>query len=148
MRLLRKLSVVAFMLSLMCGLSNAQQTPKRVMNGGPSPLFDSIKKNLLSDFAELGYVEGRDVVIEPRFAEQKLERLPSLASELASTNVDVIVALGAPAAVAAQKATSTIPVIFSIVTDPVAVKLVASMDKPGGNVTGITNLDPQQASKQ
>ncbi len=114
MRILGKLSIVAFVLSLMlCGLSNAQQGPKRVgilINGSPSPLFDSIKKNLLSDFAELGYMEGRDVVIEPRFAELKLERLPSLASELATANVDVIVALGGPAAVAAQKATSTIPV--------------------------------------
>src|SRR4029453_356064 len=110
MKFLGKLSAVAFVLSLMCCLSNAQQTPKRVgilINGGPSPLFDSIKKNLLSDFDELGYVEGRDVIIEPRFAELKLERLPSLASELANANVDVIVALGAPAAVAAQKATST-----------------------------------------
>jgi hypothetical protein len=135
----------------MCGVSSAQQNPKRVgilINGGPSPLFDSIKKNLLSDFAELGYVEGRDVVIEPRFAELKLERLPSLASELANANVDVIVALGAPAAVAAQKATSTIPVIFSIVADPISVNLVASMDRPGSNVTGITSFDPQQASKQ
>jgi putative ABC transport system substrate-binding protein len=151
MRLLAKLSAVAFVLSLMGGLSNAQQNPKRVgilINGGPSPLFDSIKKNLLNDFAQLGYVEGRDIVIEPRFAELKLERLPSLASELASANVDVIVALGGPASVAAQKATSTIPVIFSIVTDPLALKLVASMDKPGSNVTGITSLDPQQASKQ
>jgi putative tryptophan/tyrosine transport system substrate-binding protein len=151
MRLLGKLSVAAFVLSLMCGLSNAQQNPKRVgipINGGPTPLFDSIKKNLLSDFAELGYVEGRDVVIEPRFAELKLERLPSLASELANANVDVIVALGGPASVAAQRATSTIPVIFSIVTDPVALKLVASMEKPGSNVTGITSLDPQQTSKQ
>ena len=93
-------------------------------------------------------MEGRDVVIEPRFAEGKLERLPSLASELVNANVDVLVALGGPASVASQKATSTIPVIFSVVTDPVALKLVASMDKPGGNVTGITSLDPQQARNQ
>jgi putative ABC transport system substrate-binding protein len=78
----------------------------------------------------------------------KLERHPTLAAELVNANVDVIVALGAPASVAAQKATSTIPVVFSIVTDPVAVKLVASMDRPGSNVTGITSLDPHQASKQ
>jgi putative ABC transport system substrate-binding protein len=151
MRFLGRLSIVAFLLSLMCGLSNAQQNPKRVgmlINGGPSPQFDSIKKNFLSDFAELGYVEGRDVVIEPRFAEQRLERLPSLASELVNANVDLIVALGGPAAVAAQKATSTIPIIFSIVTDPIALNLVASMDKPGSNVTGITSLDPEQARKQ
>jgi putative ABC transport system substrate-binding protein len=151
MRFLGRLSIVAFVLSLMCGSSNAQQDPKKVgilINGGPSPLFDSIKQKLLSDFAELGYAEGRDVIIEPRFAELKLERLPRLAAELANANVDVIVALGGPAAVAAQKATSTIPVIFSIVTDPIALNLVASMDKPGSNVTGITSLDPEQARKQ
>src|SRR5215218_5013407 len=94
-----KLFATALLLTSMSGLSDAQQTPKRVgilINGGPSPLFDSIKKNMLSDFAQLGYVEGRDVVIEPRFAEQKLERLPSLASELADANVDVILALGGP----------------------------------------------------
>ena len=102
MRFLRRLSIVAFVLPLMCGLSNAQQNPKRVgilINGSPSPLFDVIKNNLLNDFAALGYAEGRDVVIEPRFAEQKLERLPSLASELANANVDLIMALGGPAAV-------------------------------------------------
>jgi putative ABC transport system substrate-binding protein len=151
MRLFGKLSAAVFVLSLMCGPSTAQQNPKKVgilINGGPTPLFDTIKKNLLSDFAELGYVEGRDVVIEPRFAELKLERLPSLASELADANVDVIIAIGGPAAVAAQKATSTVPVIFSIVTDPVALKLVASTDKPGSNITGITSLDPLQATKQ
>jgi putative ABC transport system substrate-binding protein len=150
MSIVGKLLATALVFSLMCGVSSAQ-TPKTVgvlINGGPTPLFDSFKKNLLSDFAELGYVEGRDIVIEPRFAEMKLERHPTLAAELVNANVDVIVALGAPASVAAQKATSTIPVVFSIVTDPVAVKLVASMDRPGSNVTGITSLDPHQASKQ
>jgi putative ABC transport system substrate-binding protein len=151
LRFAKELFAVTCVFALMCGPSNAQQGLKKVgvlINGGPSPLFDSIRKNLLSDFAELGYVEGRDVVIEPRFAELKLERLPSLATELVNANVDVIVALGGPASVASQRATSTIPIIFSIVTDPVVLKLVASMEKPGGNVTGITSLDPQQASKQ
>lgn len=151
MRFSKALFTAVYIFALTCGLSNAQHAPKKVgvlVNGGPSPLFNSFRKTLLSDFAELGYVEGRDVVIEPRFAEGKLERLPSLASELVNANVDVLVALGGPASVASQKATSTIPVIFSVVTDPVALKLVASMDKPGGNVTGITSLDPQQARNQ
>ncbi|MCA6125756.1 ABC transporter substrate-binding protein [Bradyrhizobium sp. WSM 1704] len=151
MRFAKAVLAVLCMIASMCDLSNAQPAPRKVgilINGGPSPIFDSIKKNLLSDFAERGYLEGRDVVIEPRFAELKLERLPSLASELVAANVDVILALGGPAAVAAQKTTSTIPVIFAIVTDPVALKLVASMERPGGNITGLTSLDPQQASKQ
>lgn len=151
MKSIGRVSAAAFALSLICGLSNAQQSPRRVgilINGGDTPLFNSIKKSLLSDFAGVGYVEGRDIVIEPRFAELKLERLPGLALELTDSKVDLILALGGPAAVAAQKATSTIPVIFSIVTDPVALKLVASMDRPGSNITGITSLDPQQATKQ
>ncbi|MGY4227689.1 putative ABC transport system substrate-binding protein [Bradyrhizobium sp. USDA 4503] len=151
MRFAKAVLTVFCMIASMCDPSDAQQAPRKVgilVNGSPSPLFDSIKKNLLSDFAERGYLEGRDIVIEPRFAESKLERLPGLASELVGANVDVILALGGPASVASQKATSTIPVIFAIVTDPVALKLVASMEKPGGNVTGLTNLDPQQASDQ
>ncbi|OQW53110.1 MAG: hypothetical protein A4S14_02410 [Proteobacteria bacterium SG_bin9] len=150
MRFLKTLVLAATCFFSIVTTSDAQSVKKigLLVNGAPSPLFDSIKNNLLSDFAALGYVEGRDIVIEPRFAEQKLDRLPGLAKELADANVDVIIALGGPAAVASQKATSTIPVIFSIVTDPVALKLVSAMDKPGGNVTGITSLDRQQAAKQ
>lgn len=131
--------------------SEAQTSPRRIgilINGGPSPLFDTIKRDLLSDFSSLGYVEGRDIVIEPRFADLKLDRLPGLASELAAANVDIILALGGPASVAAQNATTTIPIVFSIVTDPVALNLVASMEKPGGNITGITSLDRDQAARQ
>ncbi|MTV15353.1 MULTISPECIES: hypothetical protein [Bradyrhizobium] len=70
------------MIASTCDPSSAQQAPRKVgilVNGSPSPLFDSIKKNLLSDFADRGYLEGRDIVIEPRFADSKLERLPALA---------------------------------------------------------------------
>lgn len=138
-----------------------QQSPRKIgmlINGAPSPLSDSILKNLLGDFAALGYAADKDIVIEPRFAEGKLDRLPALARELVETKVDIIFALGGPAAVAAQKATApapatsapapAVPVVFAIVTDPVALKLVASMDRPGANVTGLTSLDPQQAGAQ
>lgn len=130
--------------------SHAQSTPKRVgilINGSHSPLFESIKKTMLSDFQALGYADGT-IVIEPRFAEQKLDRLPELAADLLKAKVDLLVAPGGPAAAASQKATTETPIIFAIVTDPVAIKLVASMDKPGANITGLTSLDPQQAAEQ
>lgn len=148
--MIHKLLLTAVVLALANGSAAAQKPPKKfgiLINGGPSPLSESIKKNLLADFAKLGYAEG-DIVIEPRFAEGNLDRLPALAAELAAAKVDVIAGLGGPAARAAQNATKTIPVIFSIVTDPVALGLVASMDRPGGNVTGITSLDREQAKKQ
>lgn len=145
-----RLVVVAALL-LAPWASEAQTSPRRIgilVNGSPSPLFDTIKRNLLSDFSSLGYSEGRDIVIDPRFADLRLDRLPGLASDLAAANVDIILALGGPASVAAQKATTTIPIVFSIVTDPIALKLVASMEKPGGNLTGITSLDREQAARQ
>jgi putative ABC transport system substrate-binding protein len=129
----------------------AQQSPNKIgilINGSPSPLFESIKSNIVADFAKLGYDGDRQVVVEPRFADQKLDRLPRLAEELVAANVDLIFALGGPAAVASQKATSTVPIVFAIVTDPVALKLVSSMEQPGANVTGVTSLDPHQAREQ
>jgi len=114
-------------------------------NGGPGhPVIDAFRKG----FAALGYTEASGFAIEPRYAQGQLNRLPALAAELAQTGVDVIMALGGPAARAAKDATSTIPVVFSIVTDPVALGLVGSMDRPGGNATGITSLDPEQAVRQ
>jgi putative ABC transport system substrate-binding protein len=126
---------------------NAQQVVKRVgvlINGGPGSVIEMLKKQ----FAGLGYVEGDNVVFEPRFAEGKLDRLPTLAADLAASGVAVMLTLGGPASRAAADATKTVPVVFSIVTDPVALKLVASAERPGGNVTGITSLDPQQAAAQ
>ena len=103
---------------------------------------------LRGGFAQLGLVEGRDFTVEPRFAEGQLGRLPDLAAEHVRQGVDVIVALGGPAANAARRATATIPVVFSIVTDPVALGLVETVQRPGRNATGITSLDPGQAEAQ
>jgi len=96
---------------------------------------------------DLGYVEGRNVVIEYRDAKGEFERLPALAAELVVLNVDVIVASGTLAALAAKRATSDIPIVFPTVGDPVTDGLVASLARPGGNVTGLSNLTPQLVGK-
>jgi len=97
---------------------------------------------------DLGYVEGRNVVIEYRSAEGKRERLPALAAELVALKVDVIVAGNTPAALAAKQATTTLPIVFTSVVDPVTDGLVASLARPGGNVTGLSNLAPELVGKR
>jgi putative ABC transport system substrate-binding protein len=88
---------------------------------------------------ELGYVEGRNLVIESRSAGGEAERLPALAAELVGLNPDVIVTITTPAAIAARKATDRIPIVMAGSADPVGVGLVTSLARPGGNVTGVTN---------
>src|SRR6266568_5831703 len=95
---------------------------------------------------DLGYVEGRNLVIEYRSAEGKLERLPALAAELVALKVDVIVAPGTPAALAAKQATKTIPIVFTAV-DAVTSGLVTSLARPGGNVTGLSAFTPELVGK-
>ena len=86
---------------------------------------------------ELGYVEGRNLVLEYRWAERKLDRLPALATELVGLKVDIIVTHGSPGSRAAQQATTTIPIVIAVVGDPVGSGVVASLSRPGGNVTGL-----------
>jgi putative ABC transport system substrate-binding protein len=103
---------------------------------GPNPSVEAFQQGL----RDLGYVEGQTLVIEYRYAEDNVERLPDLAAELVRLHVDVIVTGGStPAALAAKQATSTIPIIMAgIGSDPVAAGLVANLARPGGNVTGVT----------
>jgi ABC-type uncharacterized transport system substrate-binding protein len=96
---------------------------------------------------DLGYVEGRNLVIEYRSAEGKYERLPALAAELVALKVDVIVAGGTPATLAAVQATRTLPIVFIGTADPVTSGLVASLARPGGNVTGLSVLAPELIGK-
>ena len=91
--------------------------------------------------SKLGWIEGKNITIEYRFAEQKLERLPELAADLVRLKVDLIVASGGPTPLAAKKATSTIPIVMTSFADPVAAGLVASLARPGGNITGNASLD-------
>ncbi len=97
---------------------------------------------------ELGYVEGQNIVIEYRWAEGRAERLPDLAAELVGLKVDVIVAGGTPAPLAAKRASRTIPIVMAAAGDPVGTGLVASLAKPGGNVTGTSDHSPELTGKR
>jgi ABC-type uncharacterized transport system substrate-binding protein len=102
----------------------------------------------LQGLRDLGYVEGRNFVIEYRSHEGKLERLPALAAELVALKVDVIVATGTGHALAAKQATKTIPIVFTALADPVTSGLVTSLARPGGNVTGVSFLAPELVGKR
>ena len=97
---------------------------------------------------DLGYVEGRNIVIESRYAEEKLDRLPALAADLVRLKVSVIVTAGGQATRAAKAATSTIPIVMTNDPDPVGSGLIASLARPGGNVTGLSTLSPELSGKR
>ena len=97
---------------------------------------------------ELGYVEGKNIVIEYRYAEGKYERLPDLAAELVRRKVDVIVASAPGAVLAAKKASATIPIVFAVANDPVGSGLVSSLARPGGNITGLSLMAPDLDGKR
>src|SRR5271169_3435319 len=102
----------------------------------------------LQGLRETGYVEGQNVVVEYRYAENQLDRLPALVADLVRRRVAVIVATGTTVAVPAKAATTTIPIVFTTAGDPVALGLVASLNRPGANVTGSANLQAELAPKQ
>jgi putative ABC transport system substrate-binding protein len=106
-----------------------------------------LQEAFIQGLRDLGYVEGRNLVIESRDAEGKFERLPALAAELVALKVDVIVAGTTPPALAAKRATSTLPIVFIGVADPVTSGLVTSLARPGGNVTGLSLLAPELVGK-
>lgn len=97
---------------------------------------------------ELGWIEGQNIAIEWRYAENRLERLPGLAAELVRLNVEVIVAVGTLGPLAAKRATSTIPIVMTAAGDPLSSGLVASLAHPGGNVTGLSLMVPDIAGKR
>jgi putative ABC transport system substrate-binding protein len=112
-------------------------------------LYGSRLRAFHQGLKETGYIEGQNVAVEYRWAEGQNDRLPALADELVQRRVSVIAAAGGtPGAVAAKRATATIPIVFGVAVDPVEVGLVASLNQPGGNLTGVTNLNVEVAPKR
>ena len=140
------------MLFALCASAEAQQPGKIFRIGyldvttasGSAVLVDALRQEL----SKLGWVEGKNIAFEYRFAEQKQERLSKLAAELAHLNVAVIVATGGAPASAAKNASSAIPIVVTAAQDAVASGLVASLARPGGNVTGLSALGPELSTKR
>src|SRR5262249_21305449 len=131
--------------------ARAQQAPVPVIGflhaGSPRPLAPSLAV-FRQSLAEAGYVEGRNVAIEYRWAEAQYDRLPAMAAELVRRQPAVIVASPIPSAVAAKAATATIPIVFNAGGDPVKLGLVASLAQPGGNATGVNFFQAELGAKQ
>src|SRR5215475_3564028 len=134
--------------------AEAQQAAKvyrvGLLGGSPpnSPGGRRAWEGFFQGMRELGYVEGQNILVEGRFYGDHTDRLPALAGELVRLKVDVIVAGTAPAPEAARRATSTIPIVMATHTDPVGSGLVASLARPGRNVTGLSTLGPELAGKR
>jgi len=149
-KILRLLSIV---LLLGCGEMAEAQQPKKVPRiGFLGNSTAALEANLIGPFREglrdLGYVEGKNIVIEWRWAEGKYERFPTLIAELIASKVDLIVTAGTPATIALKKATTTLPLVMIAVGDPVGTGLIASFAHPGGNLTGLTSISPELDGKR
>lgn len=148
-----------YVLALLAGalaapLASFAQQPTKIPRIGflhPAPP-GGVPGMRLEDFRaalhELGYVEGKNVQLEVRWGNGEFERLPALAAELVQLKVDVIVAAASPSVLAARKATSTIPIVMPVSSDPVGDGLVASLAHPGGNITGLSMMAPELGEKR
>jgi len=146
------LSVIAFVLVVAGALAQAQQ-PEKVprigyLSGSGLSVLAARIEAFRQGLRELGYVEGKNIVIEWRSAEGKFDRLPELAAELVRVKVDVIVSPGPSVTRPVKEATSTIPIVMAQDTDPVGSGFVASLARPGGNITGLATLSPEMSGKQ
>jgi ABC-type uncharacterized transport system substrate-binding protein len=136
-----------------CGVrAEAQQANKvpRIgfLSAGSASTYSPRNEAFRQGLRDLGYVEGKNITVEYRFAEGKLERLPELAAELVRLNVELIVTWGTPQLLAAKHATSTIPIVAGGAGDLVGAGLVASLARPGGNITGLTSISADLVGKQ
>jgi ABC-type uncharacterized transport system substrate-binding protein len=146
-------SILAAMLAFLLGVAAQAQLPTKVPRIGRLAggfLYTQTTRNdsLLQGLRELGYIEGKNIVIEWRAAEEKLDRLPVLAAELVRLKVDIIVTGGSAPTRAAKEATTTIPIVMIQDNDPVASGFVASLARPGGNITGLSTLAPELSGKR
>jgi putative ABC transport system substrate-binding protein len=146
-------SILVAMMLLAVGVTAQAQQPKKVprigvvIGSSPAAIAARIEA-FRQGLRDLGYVEGKNIVIEWRYAEGKLDRLPALAAELVRLKIDII-GTGSPATTrAAKEATVTIPIVMAQDTDPVANGFVASLARPGGNITGLSTLAPELSGKQ
>lgn len=145
-----RLAIVAFCLALLALPVPAQAPMPRIgFLGNSTPKLEA---NLVGPFRDglrdLGYIEGRNIMIEYRWAEGDYSRLPRLIGELIASKVDVLVTAGTPATLALKKATSSIPVVMIAVGDPVGTGIVPSLRLPGGNITGLTSISPELDGKR
>jgi putative ABC transport system substrate-binding protein len=133
-------------------LAAAQEARKLPRVGFLGNSTATLEANLVGPFRDglrdLGYVEGRTILVEYRWGEGNYERFPSLIAELIALKVDVIVTAGTPASLAVKKATTSIPLVMVAVGDPVGSGLVASLARPGGNITGLTSISPDLEGKR
>ena len=145
------LSVIAFVLVVSVAVVEAQQPAKVPRIGfqldAPASAVTARTAAFRQGLRELGYIEGKNIIIEWRSAEGKLERRSELAAELVRLKVDVIVSAGASVTRAVKEATSTIPIVMGQDTDPVGSGFVASLAQPGGNITGLATLSPEMGGK-
>ena len=150
----RRIALALGVASLAAALPSFAQAPGTrparigILGATSAASYASRWEAMRTGLRELGYVEGRNLVIESRWADGQLDRLPALAAELVGLKVDVIVTHGIPGTRAAKQATSTIPIVMAIVTDPAAAGLVASLARPGGNVTGSSFFAPELSAKR
>ena len=143
---------IAFTFAFSGAVAQAQQ-PARIPRIGiliavSGSVFPARVEAFRQRLRQLGYVEGKNILIEYRYAEGKRERLPDLAAELIGLKVDLIVTVGVPAAQAAKKASGTIPIVFAGASDPVGTGIVSSLARPGGNITGLSLMVPDLDGKR
>src|SRR5438046_2270832 len=156
MRAMRKARVLSILfvvvLLAVAVIAEAQQPSKVPKIGflvGPSrSFFASRIESFEQGLHSLGYIGGKNIAIEYRYADGKADRLPTLAAELVGLEVDVVVSSSTPSVLAVKKTTSTIPIVFVSISDPVASGLVASLARPGGNITGLAIVAPELSGKR